>query len=58
MSPIKKKDVDRIKGGDSSYVSGPIISSVVSIIKLVRDAGYDLGSGFRRIAEDEVCPLR
>lgn len=58
MSHIKEQELDRIKGGDSSYVSGPIISSIVSIIKLVRDAGYDLGSGFRRMAEDEVCPLR
>ena len=58
MNPVKEEQLEEITGGDSSYLSGPIISSVVSIIKLIRDAGYDLGSGFRRIAEDEVCPLR
>jgi len=58
MIQLKEEQLDRVRGGDSSYVTGPIISAVVSIIKLIRDAGYDLGSGIRRAAEDEVCPLR
>ncbi len=58
MIEVNKETLDKVTGGDSSYVSGPIISSVVTIIKLVRDAGYDLGSGFRRMAEGEICPLK
>mgnify|MGYP007070294151 CR=1 FL=1 len=58
MIQLKEEQLDNLRGGDSSYVTGPIISAVVSIIKLIRDAGYDLGSGIRRAAEDEVCPLR
>lgn len=56
MKHIKEETLEEITGGDS-YVSGPIINAIVSMIKLVRDAGYDLGSGFRRMAEGEICPL-
>ena len=56
MTKIDEKTQENVMGGDS-YVTGPIINAVVSIIKLIRDAGYDLGSGFRRMAEDEICPL-
>ena len=57
MDKIEEKKLNQISGGDSSYISGPIISAIVSIIKLIRDAGYDLGSGIRRISEHEICPL-
>ena len=57
MKKIEEKKLDEILGGDSSYVTGPIINAIVAIVKLVRDAGYDLGSGFRRMIEKEVCPL-
>ncbi|MBR3210440.1 MAG: hypothetical protein IKF71_00690 [Bacilli bacterium] len=56
MREIKEETLEEIKGGDS-YVTGPVINAIVNIIKLVRDAGYDLGSGFRRMAEGEICPL-
>lgn len=58
MKPVSNEKLDKIMGGDSSYVSGPIISAIVSIIKLIRDAGYDMGSGMRRISEDNLCPLK
>ena len=57
MDKIEEKKLNQILGGDSSFVSGPIISAVVSIIRLIRDAGYDLGTGVRRISEHEICPL-
>ncbi len=57
MIQIKDKELERISGGDS-YVSGPIINAVVNIIILIQEAGYNLGSGFRRMAEDEICPLK
>ena len=58
MRTIEEKQLERITGGDSANISGPVLSAIVSIIKLIHDAGYDLGSGFRRMAEDELCPLR
>lgn len=58
MIEMKEEKLEAIRGGDASYVSGPIINAVVSIIKLIHDAGYELGSGMRRAAENELCPLR
>lgn len=56
MIKIEDDKLDRISGGDST-ITGPIINAIVNIITLIREAGYDLGSGIRRMAEDEVCPL-
>ena len=56
MIKEKNETLEKVLGGDA-YVSGPIINAIVSIIKLIKDAGYDLGSGFRRMAEGEACPL-
>lgn len=58
MTKLEENKLDKIIGGDSSYISGPIITAIVSIIKLIRDAGYDMGSGMRRVAEDNLCPLK
>ena len=57
MDKIEEKELTKISGGDSSFVSGPIITAVVSVIRLIRDAGYDLGSGIRRMSEHEICPI-
>ena len=56
MIKIEDDKLDHISGGDST-ITGPIINAIVNIITLIREAGYDLGSGIRRMAEDEVCPL-
>jgi len=55
MKSINVKDLDKIKGGS---ISGSIISAVESIIEVLKNAGYALGSGIRRIAEDNLCPLK
>ena len=57
MEKIKEEELDSINGGSTS-VSGPIINAVVSIINLIKDAGYSLGSGIRRISENNLCPLK
>ena len=57
MKKIDNDTLKTIKGGDD-YVSGPIINAIVSIIKLIQEAGYNMGSGFRRISENEMCPLK
>lgn len=56
MEKIEDKELERIYGGEA--ISGPIISAITSIIKIIKEAGYDLGSGIRRLAEDNVCPLK
>ena len=55
MTNIKECQLDNIKGGN---ISGPIINAVVSVIEVLKNAGYSLGSGIRRIAEDKLCPLK
>ncbi len=55
MTKIENEQLDKIKGGES--LTGPIISGIVSIIKVLYEAGYALGSGIRRISENNLCPL-
>lgn len=55
MKHIKEDKLDKINGGS---ISGPIINAVVSIIEVLKNAGYALGSGIRRISEDNLCPLK
>ncbi|MBQ3307993.1 MAG: bacteriocin [Bacilli bacterium] len=57
MKKMNDFELDQIKGGDS-LVSGPIINAIVGVIRLIQEAGYNLGSGFRRISDDELCPLK
>lgn len=56
MKEIKEEDLNIISGGNVS-VSGPVINAVVNVIKVLKDAGYQLGSGIRRISENNLCPL-
>lgn len=58
MDTIKEKDLDLIKGGALDTLSGTIISALSSIIKMIHEAGYDIGAGIRRIIEKEYCPLK
>ena len=55
MNELEKEELGEITGGTA--VSGPIINAVVNVIKVIKDAGYSLGSGIRRISEDKLCPL-
>ena len=55
MTSIDENNLEKIKGGN---ISGPIINAVVSVIEALKNAGYSLGSGIRRIAEDNLCPLK
>ena len=56
MKKIKEERLDTICGGTTS-VSGPIINAVVNVIRVLKEAGYSLGSGIRRISENNLCPL-
>lgn len=50
-------NLDEVIGG-SNYISGTIINSFVNVIKLLMEAGKGVGSSIRRIAEDDLCPLK
>ena len=55
MEIIKEEELNNIYGGSS--ISGTIINSIINVIELLRDAGYSLGSGIRRISEKNLCSL-
>lgn len=57
MKIVGNDKLDEIVGG-SDYISGSIINAFVNVIKLLIDAGYDVGSSIRRVAEGNVCPLK
>ena len=56
MKQIELNKLDRINGGNTS-VSGPIINAIVGVINVLKEAGYALGSGIRRLLENNMCPL-
>lgn len=56
MKKIKEEELETIYGGNTT-VSGPIINAVVNVIRVLKEAGYSLGSGIRRIGENNLCPL-
>ena len=56
MKSIEEKNLETIMGGNIT-ISGPIINAIVNVINVLKDAGYSLGSGIRRISENKICPL-
>ena len=58
MTNIKEEELDKIKGGQLENVTGPIINAIVSVVKVLQEAGYSIGSGVRRIVENNTCPLK
>lgn len=57
MKKIEEKRLDEITGGQIENVTGPIVNAITSIINLLKEAGYSIGSGIRRITENSLCPL-
>ena len=56
MKEISEENLEKIEGGSS--ITGPIINAISNLIGMLRDAGYSLGSGIRRISEKNLCPLK
>ena len=56
MIKMSNENLDNTTGGNTT-INGPIINAVISIIDLLREAGYNLGSGIRRFSENKVCPF-
>ena len=57
MKKLDSEKLDSIKGGTNT-ITGPIINAITGIINVLKDAGYALGSGIRRISEDNLCPIK
>ena len=57
MKRIEESQLDKIYGGTNT-VTGPIINAIVNVINVIKNAGYSLGSGIRRISEKNICPLQ
>ena len=57
MNKLEEEKLDKIIGG-ATEITGTLISSFVSLVKAIEDIGYKIGSGIRRLAEDNVCPLK
>ncbi|MBR2828908.1 MAG: hypothetical protein IKE70_06735 [Bacilli bacterium] len=58
MNLLEEEKLEEIKGGNTDPISGPIINAVVAVINVLKGAGYSLGSGIRRIADNNLCPLK
>ena len=58
MKRIEKEELDYILGCTSQSISGPIISAFVNIIKLLVEAGSDVGSSIRRVSSNNMCPMK
>lgn len=57
MNRIEENKLDKISGGTTTF-NGPIINALSTIITLLQEAGYNIGSGIRRITEGDICPLK
>lgn len=55
MKKITDNDLCEIYGGTT--LTATVINAIVNVIKVIKDAGYSLGSGIRRISENQICPL-
>ncbi|MBP3841077.1 MAG: hypothetical protein IK997_02995 [Bacilli bacterium] len=56
MNKITNEELEKINGGTSTFTS-TIINAVTNLFKLFYEVGEGVGSGFRRVKENELCPL-
>ncbi len=57
MVALNDKKLEEITGGTTS-ISGTILNAFKGIVELLRGAGYAIGSGIRRLQENDLCPLK
>lgn len=56
MNKISTDNLKTLYGGAS--ITGTVASALVKIVSLLYDAGKGLGSSFRRVGEENLCPLK
>lgn len=55
MKKLNQNDLLQIEGGIN--ISGTLINSFSSIIKIILEVGRSIGSAFRRFGDDTMCNL-
>ncbi len=55
MKDVEKEELLQLMGG--ATVSSAVINAFTNIIKVLQDAGKDLGSAIRRIYDGNLCSL-
>lgn len=55
MREIEEKKLEQINGGTT--VTATMVNAIMNVIKIIKETGYSLGSGIRRISENNICPL-
>ena len=55
MKEICENDLVRIVGGAS--ITSSLVNSFVKVINTLVDLGRNIGSGIRRIMENNLCPI-
>lgn len=56
MQTIKEQELLQIQGGVN--LSGTLVNAFVNVIKTLFDIGKNLGSSFRRMKDDSMCPIK
>ena len=56
MQELSSMELEAITGGVT--LSGTLINSFATIIKVLVSIGHDLGSAIRRMSERQICPLK
>ena len=56
MKELNEEKLNEIYGGATS-ITGQVLNAIVNVYKILKEAGYSMGSGIRRISEDNLCPL-
>lgn len=56
MQTIQAQELCKMQGGVN--LSGTLVNAFVNIIKTLFDVGKNLGSSFRRMRDDSMCPVK
>ena len=58
LNRIDDKTLENIVGGSSETISSTVINALGNIIKFLYDVGSGVGSAFRRIHDNDMCPTK
>ena len=57
LKEIDNKELELLIGG-SENISSTFINSLTNVIKFIYEVGAGLGSGLRRIIDNDMCPTK
>ncbi len=56
MTKLSKEELQKVNGGID--LTGTLLNSFTSLIKILLETGRAVGSSLRRIEENQICPLK